>query len=68
MLAAEKHFRKFRAGTVDYSSDVIKWKKKGYVWGLVVKKLEGKVVNTAYICWLARRRNIKPLISLSRRG
>ena len=53
ILAAENLCRKFRAGTVYYSPDVIKRKKKGYVWSLVVKNLEGKVINTAYICRLA---------------
>ena len=55
MLAVEKRCRKFRLGTVDYSPDVIKWNKKGYVWSLAVKKLESKVINTAYICRLAHQ-------------
>ena len=63
MLAAKKRCRKFRAGTVDYFSDIIKWKKKGYVWSLVAKKLEGKVINTAYIRCLAHQVEISsPLL------
>ena len=55
MLAAERRCRKFRAGTVDYSLDIIKWKKKGYFWSLVAKKLEDKAINTPYIHWLAHQ-------------
>ena len=63
MLAAEKPCRHFRAGTVYYSPDVIQWKKKGYVWSLIAKKLEGKVINTAYICRLAHQVEISsPLL------
>ena len=49
LIVAEKRCHTFRSGTVDYSPYVIQRKKKGYVWSSVVKKLEGKVVNTAYI-------------------
>lgn len=65
MLAAEKCCRRFRTGIVDYSPSIIKLKKKGYFWILVVKKLEGAVVNNTYICQLAHQVKIPSLLVVS---
>ena len=64
MLAADKRCRSFMAGAVDFSPKIILWKKKGGVWRLLQRQLEGETINRDYIRRMAKNANITEQLQL----
>ena len=64
MLAADKKCRTYMAGAVDYSPKIILWKKKGGVWRLIQRHLEGTDINRAYIKRMAKSADINEHLHL----
>ena len=49
MISAEKKCRQFRLGEVDFSPEIMLWKRRKLTWKLILKYHQGHPINTALI-------------------